>query len=81
MIRILILTIMVTGCVHNPHIKTVMADLKSTPKCDTDNIYTDAKDTKETLKAKVIIMNYKINCSADRTVILDEKFDNYSELD
>jgi len=80
-IRLLLLTIMVTGCTSNPHLKEVMKDLRSTPKCDNDNIYADAKDTKERLTAKLIIANYKLDCNADRDVIFDEKFDNYSELD
>lgn len=81
MIRILLLILLLTGCTHNPHVKKIMDDLRSTPKCNSDNIYVDSKDTKETLKAKVIILNYKLDCHVDRDTVFDEKFDNYSELD
>ena len=77
---IIICALMTMGCVKNTQLKYILKDLNATPLCDKNNVLTTAKDTKDSLKAKVIILNYKLDCHVDYTTYQKEKLDRYNKL-
>ena len=69
-----------TSCAYNKHLKSVVADLQQTEKCSTTNILLHPRDTKETLKGKVIILNSKLDCHDDSDYTDQIKLDSYKDI-
>lgn len=69
-----------SSCGYNKHLKSVIADLESTPQCDTTNILVHPKDTKKTLTGKVIVLNSKLDCHSDNVYYTTKKLDNYKDI-
>lgn len=76
----LLLLIFLSSCGFNKDLKSVIGDLESTPKCDTENMWVHSRDTKETLTGKVVILNSKIDCFDDSQHTNDKKLKGYKEL-
>lgn len=68
------------SCGYNKHLRSVIADLESTPPCDTTNILVHPKDTKKTLAGKVIVLNDKLDCHSDNVYYTTKKLDSYKDL-
>jgi len=77
---VVILILLTAGCQKNAQLKAVLKDFKSTPRCDVLPVFTHAKDTKESLKAKTLILNYKVACFKDWYYYFDEKLKSYKKF-
>lgn len=81
-IKLLIILLVITmcGCQKNAQIKAVMEDFRSSPKCDTKPVYAHEQDTKDSLKAKVLILNYKVACMYDWYYYFMQKLKSYEDI-
>jgi len=83
MIRILctiLITLSLTNCVKNQQLKKVITDLQSTPQCNSDVVMVYPNDTKETLTARMIVLNYKLNCFDNYQFMIMSKLKKYKDL-
>lgn len=79
-IMILVLLTGLSGCQKNAHLKAALNDFESTPRCDVKPVLTEPRDVKNTLKAKLLILNYKVACFRDWYIQYQEKIDSYKDL-
>lgn len=72
--------VFVVACTRNPQLKAVVNDFDATPRCDVTPLLTHPKDTKDTLKSKMIVLNDRIACMRDWYIYFEQKIKSYRKL-
>lgn len=75
-----VLFLLLVGCQKNQQIKAVVNDFNATPRCNVKPILTHESDTKDSLKAKVLILNDRVACMKDWYYWFNQKVKSYLDI-
>lgn len=79
--KILILSLLLSGCMNNATIHKVVKDIEATADCDTSPVFVDAKDDKSKLAGRIIVLNAKLDDCDNSKHFTKKKIDRYLEID